>query len=317
MTTIMRSSASTFAIVISAATLALAGPTTVPVIDLTPDNVPSISAAEAVDAVREGTHFVARTGRLTHTTDGQHAIFVFDNDGAATKSPPMLVLPNLNLLLMENVTITKGTVPDFRISGTVTEYKGRNYILIDNAQTTLVAATEPAGKPPVVTVPMETSTPPSQATASKATTVKTNSVSSDQMMNHLLDSPPQSAQPLRNVIATTSSTDASTGKAAIAPDAPVLKIKREGSHLVNRIGRLNHSPDGQQANFTFDTDGKTMQDPPVIIMPNLKLSAMDGAVLGKAMDVHFRISGTVTEYKGRNYILLDKAVAIADVEAQF
>jgi hypothetical protein len=40
-------------------------------------------------------------------------------------------------------------------------------------------------------------------------------------------------------------------------------------------------------------------------------------VLGLAGDLHFRISGTVTEYKGRNYILLDKAVSMADVEKQF
>jgi hypothetical protein len=111
--------------------------------------------------------------------------------------------------------------------------------------------------------------------------------------------------------------DKSTGQAAVAPGAPAMPVVREGTHLIEKSGRLSHSPDGQQAIFTFDADGTAMQDPPMLILPNLKLQAMESAVQVKASDVHFRISGTVTEYKGRNYILLDKAVVMADVEKQF
>jgi hypothetical protein len=79
---------------------------------------------------------------------------------------------------------------------------------------------------------------------------------------------------------------------------------------------LSHTPDGQQAIFTFDTDGTTLADPPMIILPNLKLLSMENAVTGQSKDVHFRVSGKITEYKGRNYILLDKAVVVADVDQQ-
>jgi hypothetical protein len=44
---------------------------------------------------------------------------------------------------------------------------------------------------------------------------------------------------------------------------------------------------------------------------------MEAVVIGRAADEHFRISGTVTEYKGRNYILLEKAVMMADAEQLF
>jgi hypothetical protein len=44
---------------------------------------------------------------------------------------------------------------------------------------------------------------------------------------------------------------------------------------------------------------------------------MEAVVAGRSVDVHFRISGTVTEYKGRNYILLDKAVVLSDAEQPF
>ena len=69
--------------------------------------------------------------------------------------------------------------------------------------------------------------------------------------------------------------------------------------------------------FTFDSDGKTMKDPPLVVLPNLKLMAMENAVTGSSRDLRFRISGTVTEYKGRNYILLDKVVVVPDLDQQF
>ena len=60
-----------------------------------------------------------------------------------------------------------------------------------------------------------------------------------------------------------------------------------------------------------------MQDPPLLILPNLKLQAMEDAVSSSNKDQSFRVSGLVTEYRGRNYLLLEKAVVIPDVEQQF
>jgi hypothetical protein len=150
----------------------------------------------------------------------------------------------------------------------------------------------------------------------QTTQPSTPAASASERMNRLLTSPPTAGDPLPQLPAGPT-IDASTGKAAVAPAAPALPLVREGTHLIDRIGRLNHTPDGQQASFTFDTDGKAMADPPMIIVPNLKLQSMEGAAAGRAADVHFRISGTVTEYKGRNYILLDKAVVLSDTELPF
>jgi hypothetical protein len=145
---------------------------------------------------------------------------------------------------------------------------------------------------------------------------QTTRPAADQQMNNLLAPPPGAGQALPPKTGGPA-VDATSGKGAVAPDAPVLHVVREGTHVIKRTGRLNHSSDGQQASFTFDSDGKTMADPPMIILPNLTLQSMEAAVASKTADVHFRVSGTVTEYKGRNYILLDSAVVMADVETQF
>ncbi len=316
-------SALTFAIAAVAILPAIGGAQTVPspatgsVIDLTPNKPPTIAATDAVDTVHEGTHFVSRTGRLSRTTDGQQMIFSFDNDGTESTAPKMIVQPNLNLFLMESVLSNRSNPVSFRVSGTVTEYKGLNYILLDSVQTTLKTVA-PAATKPIASAPLPRIEPvPPLTTALAPPRVTLPVPSAEATMNRLLAPPPTVGDELPVTAGVSSAHDTSTGKASVAPDAPVLKVIREGTHLTDQIGRLNHSTDGKQAILTFDTDGKTMQDPPMIILPNMKLAAMEGAVLSLARDVHFRVSGTVTEYKGRNYILLNKAVVIADVETTF
>ena len=111
--------------------------------------------------------------------------------------------------------------------------------------------------------------------------------------------------------------DRTSGAAAVAPGAMQMNVIREGSFLVDRTGRLTKSPDGQQYEFVFDADGKNMKDPPVIILPNLKLMAMENAVNSSSRDLQFRITGMVTEYRGRNYVLLEKVVVVPDTTRNF
>jgi hypothetical protein len=137
-----------------------------------------------------------------------------------------------------------------------------------------------------------------------------------QMLDSLLKPPSAVGQPLQP-IQEGPVADATSGKAAVAPGAPQVNLIREGSYIVDRTGRLTRSADGQTAEFTYVADGKALKDPPMIILPNLTLMRMENAVTGSSRDVRFRITGMVTEYKGRNYILLEKAVVVPDVVQQF
>jgi hypothetical protein len=138
----------------------------------------------------------------------------------------------------------------------------------------------------------------------------------NQLMDSLLKPSSAAGQPLQP-IQEGPVPDATTGKNAVAPAAPQLNLMREGTYIPDRIGRLTRSADGQTAELTFDADGKALKDPPMIILPNLKLMQMENAVAGNARDLRFRVTGVVTEYKGRNYILLERAVVMPDVAQQF
>ncbi|MGC3945402.1 MAG: hypothetical protein QM762_12960 [Chryseolinea sp.] len=99
---------------------------------------------------------------------------------------------------------------------------------------------------------------------------------------------------------------------ATAPNAPKLNVLREGSYIVDRIGRLSKTSDPQQWEFAFESDGQALKDPPVVVLPNLKLMMMEDQLKETRRDLKFRVTGMVTEYRGRNYVLLEKVVVVAE-----
>jgi len=112
------------------------------------------------------------------------------------------------------------------------------------------------------------------------------------------------------------SIDRTSGAGAVRPNAPRVSVIREGTLLVDRMGRLSHNDSGA-AEFTFESDGKAMHDPPMLLLPNQKLGELEAVIAAANRDLKFRVTGTVTEYKGRNYLLLEKFIVPIDLAQQF
>jgi hypothetical protein len=110
--------------------------------------------------------------------------------------------------------------------------------------------------------------------------------------------------------------DRTSGSAAIRPNAPQVQLMREGTLVVDRLGRLSHSDTGA-AEFTFESDGKAMHDPPMLLLPNLKLGELEAVVATNNRDIKFRLTGVVSEYKGRNYLMVEKFIVPIDMAQQF
>ncbi len=152
---------------------------------------------------------------------------------------------------------------------------------------------------------------------STAAATQPSAGSAEEMLNQLLR-PAGEAKPIqRPTTVQSGGVDVTSGNAAVAPGAPVLTVLREGTDIVNRAGRLTRSADGLQWEFTFESDGRTMLDPPMIILPNSKLMELESRAGSANRDPRFRITGSVTEYRGRNYILLQRGLVISDAEKQF
>ena len=110
--------------------------------------------------------------------------------------------------------------------------------------------------------------------------------------------------------------DKTSGRGAVVPNAPVLSVLREGTPIVNRVGRLTPGADGSAAEFKFESDGAALRDPPLLILPNLKLMIMEDSVRGANRDLRFRVTGIVTEYRGRNYLLIEKVSVLNEASQQ-
>ncbi|MFT3785562.1 MAG: hypothetical protein QM770_05285 [Tepidisphaeraceae bacterium] len=90
---------------------------------------------------------------------------------------------------------------------------------------------------------------------------------------------------------------------------------REGTYRVDRVGRLTRADSGWE--FTFESDGKALQDPPVRLLPNLKLQQMEDDLTNANRDLRFQITGMLTEYRGKNYILIEKVIVLSDDRRPF
>jgi hypothetical protein len=107
--------------------------------------------------------------------------------------------------------------------------------------------------------------------------------------------------------------DVTSGKGAVAPEAPEMPLLREGSFIVDRTGRLVRAADGSGTfEFAFDADGRALKDPPVMLLPNLRLELMEKQVEVAGKALRFQVTGQVTQYRGRNGLLIERATPIAD-----
>ena len=155
---------------------------------------------------------------------------------------------------------------------------------------------------------------PTKPATQPATTKPAKPPAPDQLLNSMLK--PSDTGKILQPGPESPKYDATSDK-AVAPNAPPMKLRREGTTLNDVVGRLTRAADGQQWELALDSDGRAMQDPPLIILPNLNLAAMESAVNNASRDLRFRVTGVVTEYKGRNYILLEKVVVPPEQVGQF
>jgi hypothetical protein len=173
----------------------------------------------------------------------------------------------------------------------------KSFILITilAGMTVALAADEPATTQP-------SNTPTTQPTTQPA---EVQIIQSDSEMARMFQTSnaPQPIQPESAPPAV----DSTSGMAAVTPKAPPVLLRPEGYYVVGRLGRLGKPVDGFHE-FIFDSDGQALRDPPMKILPNQLLDSMEAQTKTSADPMSFRISGYITVYKNRNYILIDKAV---------
>jgi len=118
---------------------------------------------------------------------------------------------------------------------------------------------------------------------------------------------PSSQQPATST--SSRPTSAPTTSAATQPAGPAGVVLREGAYIIDRIGRLIHTSDGQ-AELNFESPSATPGDSPMLVQPNLYLQQMEDLVARRGRDLRFKVSGMITEYKSHDYLLLQDVAVL-------
>jgi hypothetical protein len=110
----------------------------VPIPPSTPADEPGETASETLQSpdettlsaqlLPEGTFVVDRPGRLVR--EDEWWTFVFESADGSVREHPLLLLPNQQVELMEQTSASGTRSVVFIVSGEVTSYHGRNYLMV-------------------------------------------------------------------------------------------------------------------------------------------------------------------------------------------
>jgi hypothetical protein len=89
----------------------------------------AVTTQPAQGLVREGTHLVARTGRISRSDTGGEWLLTFDSDRTARQDPPMFLLPCRLTERIIRLAQSEGDAARVIISGQVYVYHDANYLL--------------------------------------------------------------------------------------------------------------------------------------------------------------------------------------------
>lgn len=177
-----------------------------------------------------------------------------------------------------------------------------------------VPAPAPATTQAAGDVPALPATQPADGVAATRPARGSNRVNNraDQMLDRMLRSKPGSVRPLQPVPEDEQKTVRQGTK--VAPEARDLPLKHEGDIISERVGRLQKAGDWWE--FHFESDGRTLGDPPMLVLPNSELARMESAAERARWDLRFRVTGMITAYGGRNYLLVEKVRVVSRADEE-
>jgi hypothetical protein len=238
------------------------------------DTPPAQPAVGADGLVPEGTFLVQQFGTMRRLGPASWVIvFAPGEDGKVL--PPMIVLPNINLQAMEQITGPKEDPTGFLVSGQVLRYDNQNYLLI----TIFTPSNEPAEA-------LEANEPLDIENESVATAPLSDDPTVEELLARM------EAESDAGWIATPPQTTGSSP--GLLTDGTLLALRR---------GRVMRSDaGGWRFIMDADADADPWTDLPQELLPCRSLEQIRARLDIIGQD-EFTISGRVFLYKGANYLL--------------
>lgn len=235
-----------------------------------------------------------RPGRIEQ--DGDRVMVHLDHVDGLPDAQPMQALPNSRLGLLQTV-LARSDRPDrrFAITGRVTEFHGRNYILLENV-TERTLRPQPSAPPAPQPQESDSETPATQPSDHEPT--------AEEVVEQLLRN-----RPRRSLVIPTQPT--ATAPAGEASSAESMEGWTEDTLVVDRPGRI--LPADPWWTFTFEDLSATPKDRPVRILPNQLLEQAIALSGGGERSRVLIVSGEITVHNKTHYLLLRKVIARRDL----
>ena len=247
----------------------------------------------------EGSKVVDRLCKITTDPSGW-VLVQFPAEGKRKAIRPRWALPNETLEALETLH-AKSPELIFRISGEMTVYQKNSFILIRRVSIVEPAEHEPEPQP--VVVPVKTETQP--ATQPKATSQPAEPPSSADLMKTLLAE--RSAKPV--ILPRIKKKIQADKVTSVAPGAKGSVIEPATARLiVDRLMSVRPTGVAKWREATFQADN-TLREPPVILLPCHLLTYAEMQPKSRRL----RITGEITKYKGKRYMLLRKVIIERDM----
>jgi len=224
------------------------------------------------------------------------------------------VLPGKWLATMVKISNNKTNLTNtFRVWGEITVYNKRNFILPSMAATeSLFGKKADSKKGKTLSSMKNRITTKKSAAGGKVSQETHNNLLKEQLRKVLLEIPRTRTL---EMAAKSDNRDQGVGSAKKdKPDDKKIKGKqvrrKDGQIIKNRLGRLILNVMEQRFMFVFESDADTLAEPPVYIHPNAYLEDMENKLRNSARSIQFRVSGVISNYQGKSFILLRKELVV-------
>ncbi len=232
----------------------------------------------------DGSRIVARHAWLGFDVHSDWYVLHFVGGDEGPDLADLRILPSELLSAMEAV-LAEDPDPVFEVGGEISLYQGDGYILLANVVVVAAPADQPA---------TQAATAPSTAPA----TDKPPSAS-DVLAQMLTEEP---ASPIITV-ETPVAGPVQTGSVGPVQVSQTVTPKSYGM-VVWRLVRVLPAIDGRWMEVRFESDNN-LQEPPLRILPSALLTtAQKWTNAAKGRTIKLRVTGQITQYKGRAYLML-------------
>ena len=251
-----------------------------------------------------------RPGRVVQREGGYELLL--DHVPRLPDAPPLKILPNARLTLLEAILADGGQERHFVVTGRITEFQGSNYVLLDNlAELTLTEGDNPSVPSPAPT-PTNV-TPTTKPAAETETRPAGHEPTAEELIHQLMkDKPtrtlvfPDEPQP------TTAPAGTQPALAAANPATAERAHWPDETLLSDCQARLVPGEAGVWM-LAFEDPGRKPTLRPIRILPSRLLETALNLTGAGSKPVVLVVSGEITAHRGTNYILLRKVLVRRDL----